>query len=134
MMWGRVFQFKCLIYRPFLFYATHYSPNAPHQAEIAPLVKKALSLNICGIQGGPHVYRHHGTCFHIRGCVTAALCVLAAVKSGNITMVADMDWRAMISRLIDRLQFWKDEAPGLSQSIEVLDTLMADMTAGGAWT
>ncbi|KAH6985338.1 hypothetical protein EDB80DRAFT_732121 [Ilyonectria destructans] len=130
MMWGRFFEFKCLIYRPFLFYATHYSPDAPHQAVIAPLVEKALSLNIRGIQGGPHVYRHYGTWFHIRGCVTAALCVLAAVKSGNVAMVAEMDWRDMIRHLIDRLQYWKDEGPGVSQSIEVLETLMASMTAG----
>lgn len=129
MVQGRVLEIKCALYRPFLYYAIHASADAPYQDMVRPLVDKAVHWHLQLVQSVPKRHRHHGTWFGLRSCATCALGIIAAAKCGTIAMPPDVDWRALVFEFLERMKYWKDEGPGFSRVMEVLETFMEETSA-----
>ncbi|KAF5543892.1 heterokaryon incompatibility protein [Fusarium mexicanum] len=74
------------IHRPFLFYVLHKSPEDEHYGRAIPLAQRCLELCVEHLFRTYGHNRHHGTWYIARSCVTKALILLAAAKSGRISL------------------------------------------------
>ncbi|KAH6621711.1 hypothetical protein C7974DRAFT_397016 [Boeremia exigua] len=115
---GRELEIRIQIYQPFLYYAIHQLCNSSYGSTVIPLAQKALLWSFYVIEEFPTRHRHHGTWYGIRFNISASFLILAAVKSEALSVRSD--WQRMMSASIHRLAYWKDEAPGLSEAIEVI--------------
>lgn len=119
---GRVLEIKAWLYRPFLYYAIHNSPNTPQRSMALPFVEKALFYNFLIVQEDHTRHRHHGTWYSTRAKTSAILCILGAVRCGTISVAAG--WEDVVRSGISGFRYWESEAPGLSRSIQVLENLL----------
>jgi hypothetical protein len=123
MVRGRLLEIRCSIHLPFLFYAIH-NPRSPYSDMVQPLAEKALQRHFSVLKMDPLPHRHHGTWYAVRHTVTAALCVVAAARSGTIEMPEELEWKGLINRSLDRIRYWADEAPGIARGVEVLTSYL----------
>jgi hypothetical protein len=122
MVRGRVFTIRLSLYQPFLYHAIHSLDNNPAWDMVLPLAEKALTYAFYMMQSAPGLHRHHGTWLGIRTVITAILFVFAAVRCDAIFVRSD--WQEVACSCIDRLGYWKEEAPGVSQAIEMLESYL----------
>lgn len=122
MVRGRVYTIRLSLYQPFLYHAIHSLGNDPAWNIVLPLAEKALTYGFCMVQSAPGRHRHHGTWLGIRTTVAALLFIFAAVRCDAI--LVRPDWKDVATSCIDRLGYWKDEAPGVSQAIEMLESYL----------
>ncbi|KAI8672282.1 Zn(2)-C6 fungal-type domain-containing protein [Fusarium sp. Ph1] len=110
------------IHRPLLFYVIHQNPSDPHYDEALPLAQKCLQLSV------KHLFRifghnrHHGTWYIARSCITRALTLLAAAKSGRIPMPER--WKDALEVARWTIHRWSTEAPDLQWAEHVLDNIL----------
>jgi hypothetical protein len=81
LLYARVLELKCFIYRPFLYHAAHSTMSDREQAEIGPFVAKGLCCHFLAITIGYLHYRNHITFYHFRYSIASALCIMAVAKS-----------------------------------------------------
>ncbi|CAI4212826.1 unnamed protein product [Parascedosporium putredinis] len=74
------------IHRPFLYYVLHRAPDDPYMALALPLARECLDMCVRGQFAAYAFRRHHGTWFVARTTAIRALLLLAAAKSGRITL------------------------------------------------
>ncbi|KAF5626783.1 3-isopropylmalate dehydrogenase [Fusarium tjaetaba] len=127
LLYARVLELKCLIYRPFLYHAAHSTMSDREQAHISPFVDKGLSCHFLAITIGYLHYRNHITYYHFRSSTASALCIMAVVMSGKVHTVHQMDWRGDIKTLIKKIRYWEDEAPTAGRCADVLEAVMSSV-------
>lgn len=116
---ARELEIRVQIYQPFLYYAIHQLCNSSHGSMVLPLAEKALFYSFCSMETFPARHRHHGSWYGIRFNVSTSFMVLAAVRSETLSVRAD--WRSLMASNVNRLNYWKDEAPGVSEAIEAIN-------------
>lgn len=119
---GRLLELKAWLYRPFLYHAIHSTPETPSRVTTLPFAEKSLFYNFLIAQEDHTRHRHHGTWYSLRAKTTAMLCILGAVRCGNISVPAG--WAEVVRSGISNFKYWESEAPGLSRSIQVLENLL----------
>ncbi|KAF5694924.1 hypothetical protein FDENT_736 [Fusarium denticulatum] len=127
LLYARILELKCLIYRPFLYHAAHSTMSDREQAEISPFVEKGLSCHFLAITIGYLHYRNHITYYHFRSSTASALCIMAIVKSAAVQAVHEMDWRGGVEGLIKKIRYWEDEAPIAGRCADVLEAVMSSV-------
>ncbi|KAJ4986958.1 2OG-Fe(II) oxygenase superfamily protein [Stagonosporopsis vannaccii] len=116
---AREHEIRVQVYQPFLYFAIHQLCSSSCGSTVLPLAEKALYYCFSVIEAFPARHRHHGTWYGIRFNISASFLILAAVKSQKL--VVRSDWHCLMVSNVDRLAYWKDEAPGLSEAIEVIE-------------
>ncbi|PNP78614.1 hypothetical protein FNYG_07960 [Fusarium nygamai] len=127
LLYARILELKCLIYRPFLYHAAHSTMSDREQAEISPFVDKGLSCHFLAITIGYLHYRNHITYYHFRSSTASALCIMAIVKSRKVHAVHEMDWRGGVEELIKKIRYWEDEAATAGRCADVLEAVMSSV-------
>ncbi|KAH7165013.1 hypothetical protein DER46DRAFT_637103 [Fusarium sp. MPI-SDFR-AT-0072] len=127
LLYARILELKCLIYRPFLYHAAHSTMSEREQAEISPFVEKGLSCHFLTITVGYLHYRNHITYYHFRTSTTSALCIMAVVKSGRVPAVHEMDWRGGVQGLVKKIRYWEDEAATAGRCADVLEVVISSV-------
>jgi hypothetical protein len=123
MIRARMLEIKSWIFRPFLFYAVHRGPDDIQQAIVKPLVDQAIVHNIRLIESSSIRHQHHGIWYTCRVSASAALAILAAVRSGHIQV--PLGWEDSIQLAIETLVVWEPNAPGdLRKARTVLSDLL----------
>lgn len=125
LLYARILELKCLIYRPFLYHAVHSTMNDREQAEISPFVEKGLSCHFLAITIGYLHYRNHITYYHFRTSTASALCIMAIVKSRKVNTVHEMDWRGGVEGLIKKIRYWEDQAAMAGRCADVLEAVVS---------
>ena len=142
MVRGRTLEIQSWLYCPFLYYAIHHPPSDPYRLLIEPFVEKALVCGSAHIRGLEARHRHHGTWYEMRAATMAALCILAAAKSGVVDMkdgigagagrgeiwggMGEGGWRETVTRMIGILGFWEGEAADLTRAKGLLEELLEE--------
>jgi hypothetical protein len=118
---------KCYLYLPFLYRAIHASASprsAVHQHEsIETFVEKFFQAIFSIMEDFALRYRHYGTWYTGRCCISVALAALAAVRSGAVRVPED--WKVRILRLIADLSWWSAESKDLGRGAQVLDSIIS---------
>ncbi|KAF4437215.1 hypothetical protein FACUT_5869 [Fusarium acutatum] len=127
LLYARILELKCLIYRPFLYHAAHSTMSDREQAEISPFVEKGLSCHFLAITIGYLHYRNHITHYHFRTSTASALCIMAIVKSRKVHTVHEMDWRSGIKGLIKKIRYWENEAATAGRCADVLEAVISSV-------
>ena len=120
----RIFECRLILYRPFLYYAIHRPTYAANWAAAHQYAEKAIAFCFQGLKIGCSPHRHHGTWFDLHITPTLAICVIAAVKCGTLAERIEPDWEQQIQVCIQRMRYWQDECPGITETIHILETLM----------
>ncbi|KAH8738478.1 hypothetical protein BGZ61DRAFT_545000, partial [Ilyonectria robusta] len=68
-------------------------------------------------------YRHHGTWLTLRSCTRSALVLLAAARS-KLDDVLSVEWVVFVTKVMELLQYWKDEIPDAADRLRILDELL----------
>lgn len=127
-MHNRALACKEWIHRPFLYYVLHKAPEDPDLPLALPLAERCIELCIeHQLRCFPH-HRHHGTWLVARTSLSRALLILAAMKSGKVT-IPDMA-REALEHARWTVSLWSAEAPDLKWGLAVLDDLMHSLLAG----
>ncbi|KAF4970536.1 hypothetical protein FSARC_2445 [Fusarium sarcochroum] len=121
---GRVLEMKTWLYTPFLYYAMHSTPDAPHRNRTKAFVDKSLPHIFIALRSMPCEHRHHGTWYGVRNAIGRCLLVIGAVRCGTIPVMEN--WRMEIQSLIDRSRYWAAEGPGITRGIEVLESYLQE--------
>ncbi|KAG5804342.1 hypothetical protein H9Q74_009886 [Fusarium xylarioides] len=127
LLYARIVELKCLIYRPFLYHAVHSNMSDRELAEISSFIDKGFSCHFLAITIGYLHYRNHITYYHFRSSTGSALCILALVKSRKVHTVHEMDWRGSVKGLIEKIRYWEDEAATAGRCADVLEAVMASV-------
>ncbi|RSL43296.1 hypothetical protein CEP53_011770 [Fusarium sp. AF-6] len=110
------------IHRPLLFYVIHQSPSDPHYDEALPLAQKCLQITVKHLLRTFGHNRHHGTWYVARSCMTRALTLLAAAKSGKLPLPEG--WKEALEMARWTIHRWSTEAPDLQWAEQVLDNIL----------
>jgi hypothetical protein len=147
---NRLLEMKSWLYQPFLYYAIHR--RSQRVRELAPDQESALQIiiasgiecNIKTLEDRSLHHRHHGIWYDVRALVTATLILLAAAKSGNLsipgglfgdregvhrTAAASVNgrWGSRFTNPFEAMRFWEDEAPDIKRSRKLLERLVDEM-------
>jgi len=124
MLHGRVFGFRVLLYRPFLYCAIHSTvQDAIHQAAV-PLAQQCLEACVSGLKRAS-LHRHHGAWYVARQSFAWAALLLAAVKSGNL--VLPYGWQEGLAIADGHLEYWEDESSDLKAARQLLSQMQEDV-------
>ncbi|KAF5966216.1 oleate-activated transcription factor 1 [Fusarium bulbicola] len=113
------------IHRPFLFYVLHKSPEDEHYGRAIPLAQRCLELCVEHLFRTYGHNRHHGTWYISRSCVTKALILLAAAKSGRIPLPSG--WKEALEIARWTLNRWSGEAQDLGWAQRMLDGIVGEV-------
>lgn len=125
---NRLLEMRSWLYQPFLYHAIHADTQTDHVREnpvLQSLVEAAMDCHLETVQKRCFRHRHHGIWFDIRAVVTAAFSVIAAAKSGKVTVREE--WAEHIPTVIGTLAFWEDESPDLVRTRQVLERLFMEV-------
>lgn len=125
---NRLLEMRSWLYQPFLYHAIHADTHANHIREnpvLQSLVQAAMDCHLETVQKRSFRHRHHGIWFDIRATVSAAFSVIAAAKSGKVTV--GEEWADHISNIIATLAFWERESPDLVRTRQVLERLFMEV-------
>ncbi|KFY25858.1 hypothetical protein V493_04410 [Pseudogymnoascus sp. VKM F-4281 (FW-2241)] len=125
---NRLLEMRSWLYQPFLYHAIHADPQTAHVGEnpvLQSLVEAAMECHLETVQKRCFRHRHHGIWFDIRAIVSAAFSVIAAAKSGKVTVREE--WADHIAHIIETLAFWESESPDLVRTRQVLERLFMGM-------
>ncbi|KAB8223914.1 hypothetical protein BDV33DRAFT_199960 [Aspergillus novoparasiticus] len=139
MIHGRFTDIKCLLYRPFLYYAIHHKDHKPESNQMfEPLAQKALSSILELTTTGAVYHRNHGTWFICRLTTTSALLLLAATKSGLIPRDQFFEsscWGGEVGRsfktCLDVLKYWESESPDILKARQIVESLRDEILGHG---
>ncbi|KAI1038699.1 hypothetical protein LB503_007758 [Fusarium chuoi] len=112
------------IHRPFLFYVLHQSPEDEHYGRAIPLAQRCLELCVEHLFRTYGHNRHHGTWYIARSCVTKALILLAAAKSGRIPPPSG--WKEALEIARWTVNRWPGEAPDLEWAQRILENIVGE--------
>lgn len=113
------------IHRPFLFYILHQSPEDEHYGRAMPLAQRCLELCVEHLFRTYGHNRHHGTWYIARSCVTKALVLLAAAKSGRIPLPPG--WKEALEIARWTINRWSGEAPDLEWAQRILEDILGEV-------
>ncbi|OBT86994.1 hypothetical protein VE02_04598 [Pseudogymnoascus sp. 03VT05] len=125
---NRLLEMRSWLYQPFLYHAIHADSQTDHVREnpvLQSLVEAAMDCHLETVQKRCFRHRHHGIWFDIRAVVTAAFSVIAAAKSGKVTV--RQEWADHIPTVIGTLAFWENESPDLVRTRQVLERLFMEV-------
>lgn len=113
-----------LLYRPFLFLATHDQEVIQRDPRVQVLAEKCLRncFHISSSVGIKH--RHHGTYFVGRGLFSIGLIILATVKTGRLNVPSD--WRRHMDHILAFLEYWELESPDLARGRAILQETLRE--------
>ena len=111
MLQARFLDLRERIWRPFLYIATYSQPTPPDRTTVMTYAERCLELVLKYIDYTAIKHRHHGSWYGGRQLFTKALLVLAAKKSGNITVPPE--WTESVNLVVTCLNYWENEAPDL---------------------
>lgn len=126
--WNRLLEMRSWLYQPFLYHAIHADTQTASIREnptLQSLVQAAMDCHLETVQKRSFRHRHHGLWFDIRALASAAFSVIAAAKSGKVTVRGE--WTGHISRVIETLAFWESESPDLVRTRHVLERLFLEV-------
>ncbi|KFY90218.1 hypothetical protein V500_05231 [Pseudogymnoascus sp. VKM F-4518 (FW-2643)] len=125
---NRLLEMRSWLYQPFLYHAIHADTQTSHVREnpvLQSLVEAAMDCHLETVQKRSFRHRHHGIWFDIRAVVSAAFSVIAAAKSGKVTVREE--WADHITHIIATLAFWESESPDLVRTRQVLERLFHEV-------
>lgn len=132
---GRYLQIKFLLYRPFLYYALHYTATTNRGDLALPgFVQKSLDSCLTVNSGLAMTHRHHGTWYGLRNAITAGFMLVAARLGGLVTtadtlqvgQVHENAYGHAILACLQRLRYWEAESTGdIRRASEMLQELCA---------
>lgn len=125
---NRLLEMRSWLYQPFLYHAIHADTQTAHVREnpvLQSLVEAAMDCHLETVQKRSFRHRHHGIWFDIRAIVSAAFSVIAAAKSGKVTVREE--WGGHIAHIISTLAFWEGESPDLVRTRQVLERLFHEV-------
>jgi hypothetical protein len=99
------------IWRPVLYAAIHGEVPAADVATVHTGAERCLDMCFELLEGGRLKHRHHGCWLTIRCMFSAALLIIAAVKSHKVTICSDWAW--YIHAFQSYLGYWEHESPDL---------------------
>ncbi|PYH84782.1 hypothetical protein BO82DRAFT_389805 [Aspergillus uvarum CBS 121591] len=131
MIRGRYIDIKCLLYRPFLYYAIHHRTSDLESNQIIDTLAQKALKNILELTATvPFYHRNHGTWLSCRMVSTCALLLLGARKSGLIpagNILRDSHWEGEFGHsfqtCLDILKYWESESPDIAKAREVIASL-----------
>lgn len=115
---------RSLIHRPFLYYAMHNPPTAPHWEAAEALAIRAFPPKHLFWHGR---HRHHGSWFGIGWMFSAAVMILGALHSAHYTLPPGRDWLGFVRKCRSEIAFWTEELPAVSRACEVIDHYLQDL-------
>ncbi|KAF4437259.1 heterokaryon incompatibility [Fusarium acutatum] len=113
------------IHRPFLYYILHQSPEDEHYGRAIPLAQRCLKSCVEHLFRTYGHNRHHGTWYIARSCVTKALILLAAAKSGRIPLPSG--WKEALEIARWTVNRWSGEAPDLEWAKRIMEDLLGEV-------
>ncbi|KAG5766325.1 hypothetical protein H9Q72_005628 [Fusarium xylarioides] len=113
------------IHRPFLFYILHQPPEDEHYSRAIPLAQRCLESCVEHLFRTYGHNRHHGTWYIARSCVTKALILLAAAKSGRISLPSG--WKEALEIARWTVNRWSGEAPDLQWAQRMLEDILGEV-------
>ncbi|KFY47065.1 hypothetical protein V494_00199 [Pseudogymnoascus sp. VKM F-4513 (FW-928)] len=125
---NRLLEMRSWLYQPFLYHAIHADTQTSPVREnpvLQSLVEAAMDCHLETVQKRSFRHRHHGIWFDIRAIVSAAFSVIAAAKSGKVTV--GEEWGGHIAGIIATLAFWEGESPDLVRTRQVLERLFVEV-------
>ncbi|EXJ77958.1 hypothetical protein A1O3_09117 [Capronia epimyces CBS 606.96] len=129
---GRAMGSREFIHRPFLYYVVHQPPDDRVWPQVVVRARRCLEFCVeNALYAYPH-QRHHGTWYVARACLTRALLLLAAGRSGKIDL--PNRWREAIDLSMLTVQQWYDESPDLRKGASILQAIIDDTFDGVAST
>ncbi|KAJ5244451.1 hypothetical protein N7489_004547 [Penicillium chrysogenum] len=141
---NRFLEIRLWLYQPFLFFAVHHPMSTTSPATDNPtypltkdgfgivqgLVESGLDCSNKILQARCLRHRHHGIWFDLRALVTASLIFIALARSGNVSLpnIHPGGLRSHLSRTLEALTYWEDEAPDIKKARGTLDNLLRDLS------
>ncbi|KAJ6104334.1 hypothetical protein N7523_010654 [Penicillium sp. IBT 18751x] len=115
-----------MMYWPFVADVVQGSP-LPHETSEA-FARKGFDICVRRIEKNESgfYYRHHGTWLMLRSCTRSALVLTGAARLG-LTTLLPIEWSAAVEKVMQVLQYWKDESKDVAVSLDVLEGLMKDI-------
>ncbi|CAH0058243.1 unnamed protein product [Clonostachys solani] len=117
----RAISFREWIHRPFLYYIIHRPPSDPIYDQVMPLAQKCLELCVQQMIRTFGNHRHHGTWYVSRVCIARALLLLAAARSGKISLPED--WKEALEIARGTVRRWCGEATDLRWAEAIFDDI-----------
>jgi hypothetical protein len=116
-----------MMYWPFVSEVVHGNVGG---VDVDSFSRKGLRICIDRIQQNESgfYHRHHGTWLMLRSCTRSALVLLAAAHSPHICSRLPVGWEIAIYKVITLLNFWKEESRDVWDRLDILETLMRDLT------
>ena len=114
------------IWRPFLYILAH-SQLAEPTPEVYNGASKCLEMSLGMLENALLKHRHHGCWQTIRCMFSKALVIIAAAKSGRISLPDD--WRRRIELFQQYMRYWQLEAPDIGAANRALSTLLENVDA-----
>lgn len=115
-----------MMYWPFVVDAIHGTLPPDENSEDFALKGFRVCVRRIEKNEGGFYYRHHGTWLMLRSCTRSALVLTGAARLG-LTTLLPAEWKAAVEKVMQMLQYWKDEAKDVADSLEVLEGLMKEI-------
>lgn len=139
---GRVLCIRTMLYRPFIYFATHFRHLVPESSDLAyrlqDFVTKGLNICVALNSGNAMTHRHHGTWYGLRESVASSMTLLAAEMGGLTTtsklqialpdggVAEENQYQRAIQLAIEKLRYWEAEAsPDIARGRALLEELTA---------
>lgn len=115
-----------MIYWPFVVGAIHGSLSPDENSKDFALKGFRVCISRIEKNEGGFYHRHHGTWLMLRSCTRSALVLTGAARLG-LTTLLPAEWKAAVEKVMQMLQYWKDETKHVADSLEVLEGLMKEI-------
>lgn len=140
---NRFLEIRLWLYQPFLFFAVHHPMRSTSTTPdsfasqltsdetgiVQGLVESGLDCGNKILQARCLRHRHHGIWFDLRALVTTSLIFIALASSGNVSLpnFHPRGLRSHLSRTLEALTYWEDEAPDIKKARGTLDSLLREL-------
>lgn len=114
------------MYWPFVVDALHGNLVPDEDSEEFALKGFRICVRRIEKNEGGFYYRHHGTWLMLRSCTRSSLVLTAAARLG-LTTLLPAEWKAAVEKVMQMLQYWKDETKDVADSLDVLTGLMKEI-------
>ncbi|KAJ5295705.1 hypothetical protein N7508_010526 [Penicillium antarcticum] len=141
---NRFLEIRLWLYQPFLYFVVHHpmsTPSTTSDNSTSPLTSDEFSIVQGLMESGLDCsnkilqarclrHRHHGIWFDLRALVTASLVFIALARSGNVNIpnIHPGGLRSHLSRTLEALTYWEDEAPDIKKARGTLDNLLRNLS------
>jgi hypothetical protein len=124
---GHLLDCQEVMYWQYAVDAVHGRPRSGPNADL--FLRKGLKVCVDRIRQNHKGFRHrhHGTWIMLRSCTRSALMLLAAVRSLDLALYLPPGWEEGVMDVERMLALWKDESADVSQMLDIVDTIIADV-------